>query len=125
MKAWVDPRTLQDFKDAKWLLMKVTRDAAELANFTYNSMVFDGDLAAQRRLGSYISVSKSAIAAGVPFSAEFTLANNTAVVLTAQDFVAIEMAKVQQVAEAFTHARGLRVQIEVATTAIEVEAVVW
>lgn len=122
-KQWIDPRTLTDLKAAKWAEIKRQRDLTEFAPLTYNAMVFDGDLDAQRRLTAYISVSKSAIAAGQPFSAEFTLADNTLVTLTAQDFVGIEMAKVQAVAEAFAHASALRLQIEAATSAAELDAV--
>ncbi len=124
-KQWVDPRTLDDHKSAKWKEIKRQRDVAEFATFTYNNMEFDGDLDAQRRLTAYISVSKSSIAAGQPFEAEFTLANNTNVTLTAQDFVGIELAKVQSVAAAFNHASALRAQIDAATTVQEVEDITW
>ena len=124
-KQWVDPRTLDDHKSAKWKEIKRQRDVAEFATFTYNNMEFDGDLDAQRRLTAYISVSKSSIAAGQPFEAEFTLANNTNVTLTAQDFVGIELAKVQAVAATFNHASALRDQIDAATTVQEVEAITW
>lgn len=125
VKQWQDPRTLQDLKDAKWAAIKQARDAAEFSTFTYNDMVFDGDLNAQRRLASYISVSKSAIAAGQPFSADFTLADNSPVTLSAQDFVGIELAKVQAVAAAFSHGAMLRNQIELATVVAELTSIAW
>ena len=124
-KQWIDPRTLNDLKLAKWAEIKRHRDTAEFATFTYNGMEFDGDLDAQRRLTAYISISKSAIAAGQPFAAEFILANNQVVMLTAQNFLGIELAKVQAVAAAFAHATALREQIEAATTAAELDALVW
>ena len=124
-KQWIDQRTLADFKAAKWAEIKRHRDTAEFATFTYNGMEFDGDLDAQRRLTAYISISKSAIAAGQPFAAEFILANNQVVMLTAQNFLGIELAKVQAVAAAFAHATALREQIEAATTAAELDALVW
>ena len=124
-KQWEDPRTLEDLQALKWAEIKQARTQAEFGPFIYNGMEFDGDLDAQRRLASYISVSKSAIASGVPFQAEFILADDSVVTLTAQDFVGIEMAKVQQVAAAFAHAVQLRAQIDAATTKEEVEAVVW
>ena len=124
-KQWVDPRTLDDHKSARWKEIKRQRDVAEFATFTYNNMEFDGDLDAQRRLTAYISVSKSSIAAGQPFEAEFTLANNTNVTLTAQDFVGIELAKVQAVAATFNHASALRDQIDAATTVQGVESITW
>ena len=124
-KQWIDQRTLADFKAAKWAEIKRHRDTAEFATFTYSGMVFDGDLDAQRRLTAYISISKSAIAAGQPFAAKFILANNQVVTLTAQNFVGIELAKVQAVAAAFAHAAALRLQIEAATTAAELDALAW
>ena len=124
-KQWIDPRTLSDLRAAKWAEIKARRDTAEFAVFTYNAMEFDGDLDAQRRLMAYISVSKSALAAGQPFTAEFTLANNSLVTLSAEDFIGIELAKVQAVAAAFAHAAALRLQIEAATTAAELDALAW
>jgi len=124
LKQWLDPRTLQDLRDAKWVDIKRGRDAAEFANFTYDGMEFNGDIDAWRRLGSYISVSKSALAASQPFSAQFTLANNAEVTMTALDFVNIEMAKVQAVAAAFTHGVTLRAAIETASAA-ELDAISW
>lgn len=124
-KQWQDPRTLQDLKDAKWAAIKQARDAAEFSTFTYNGLVFDGDLNAQRRLTAYISVSKSAIAAGQPFSADFTLADNSLVTLSAQDFVGIELAKVQAVAAVFSHGAMLRNQIELATVVAELTSIAW
>ena len=124
-KQWEDPRTLQDLKDAKWAAIKQARDAAEFSTFTYNDLVFDGDLNAQRRLTAYISVSKSAIAAGQPFSTDFTLADNSLVTLSAQDFVGIELAKVRAVAAAFSHGAMLRNQIELATVVAELTSIAW
>jgi len=103
---------LRSAKAAKWSEVKQARDAAELSTFTYGALVLDGDLDAQRRLAAYISVSKSALAAGQPFAADFTLTNNAQVTLSAADFVGIEMAKVQSVAAAFARATALRAQID-------------
>lgn len=105
--------------------IKALRDAAEFGTFTYNGMVFDGDVNAQRRLGGYISVSKSMLAAGQPYEQGFKLANNTWVTLSAQDFVNIEIAKVQQVANAFATAEALLMQIDAATTQEQMEAIQW
>jgi hypothetical protein len=124
-KQWEDPRTLSEIKAAQWALVKDGRSQAEFGQFTYNDMVFDGDLDAQRRLASYISIGKGALASNLPFQAGFTLVNNTEVMLTAADFVLIEMAKVTQVAAAFAQARRLREQIDAATTQAEVEAITW
>lgn len=124
-KAWVDPRTLDDLKTAKWEAIKRQRAAVEFGKFTYNGMEFDGDVNAQRRLMNLISVSKSALQAGTAFSTEFILADNSVVMLTAADFVAIEMVKIEQVAAAFAKAATLRAQIDSAGSAEEIQSLSW
>lgn len=124
-KQWEDCRSLQEHQAAKWTGIKQARDLAEFGKFTYNGMVFDGDVNAQRRLAGYISISKAAIAAGTAFEAPFTLANNTEVVLTAQDFVGIELAKVTAVATAFAQAAALRLQIDAVTSIGQLALINW
>lgn len=124
-RAWVDPRTLDDMKALKWAEIKQARDLAEYGEFVYNDMVFDGDLDAQRRLAGCISLSKSAIAAGEAFQTAFTLSDNTVVTLTAEDFVGIEVAKLQAVATAFSHASALRTQIQGTTSIAQLSLINW
>lgn len=122
-KQWEDPRTLSDFKLEKQAHLKKQRDEAEFGPFTYNGMTFDGDLDAQRRLSVLVSAAKSAIAAGYTFTKEFTLADNSVVQLTAEDFIGIEMAKLWQVDEAFQVYRAKKAAIEAATTLDDLEAI--
>lgn len=112
-------------RSAAWARIKLARDMAEFGTFTYNGMVFDGDVNAQRRLAGYISVAKTKLGAGEPYERMFKLANNSLVTLTAQDFVNIETAKVDQIAGAFAHAEVLRAQINSATTQEQLEAIQW
>jgi len=98
------------------------RDAIEFGPFTYNGMVFDGDLNAQRRLSILVSAAKSSVAAGFSFTKDFTLADNSVVQLTAEDFIGIEMAKLLQVDAAFQEHRQKKAAIEAATTLEELES---
>lgn len=113
----------ESVKREKTISLKQQRDSAEFGHFTYNGMVFDGDVDAQRRLSGVVSAAKSAIAAGQTFTKEFTLADNSVVQLTAEDFVGIEMAKIWQVDVAFQEYRLKKAAIEAATTLEELEAV--
>lgn len=122
-KQWEDPRTLSDFKLEKQEHLKKQRDEAEFGPFTYNGMTFDGDLDAQRRLSVLVSAAKSAIAAGYSFTKDFTLADNTVVQLSAEDFIGIEMAKLWQVDVAFQEYREKKARIDSATTLEELEAI--
>ena len=125
--AWIDPRTLADHQAAAWQRIKQRRDAEEFAPFTYGGYTWDGDAVAQRRLSPIISISKSAIAAGQPFSYPWKTENNLMVTLTAQDFVAMELAKVQQFGAAFIKAVGLYAQIyaDTTTTPEQLDAIQW
>lgn len=124
LKCWQDLRTLEDHKMEKIAKLKLDRDGQEFGPFTYNGMVFDGDADAQRRISVLVSVAKTALAMGNNFTKDFTLADNTVVQLTAEDFIGIEMAKVWQVDVAFQEYRLKRAAIEAATTLEELEAVV-
>lgn len=119
--AWV--LDIRKAREAFTASAKQQRDAAEFDPFTYNGMTFDGDVDAQRRLAGLVSAAKSAIAAGYTFTKDFTLADNTVVQLTAEDFIGIEMAKLWQVDAAFQEYRAKRAAIEAATTLEELEAV--
>ncbi len=124
-KTWEDVRDLAHMQLVKWNEIKKERSKVEFAPFTYDGMVFDGDAASQRRLAGYISVSKHLISSLTPFSADFTLANNQVVNLTAQDFIGIEQAKISDIAAAFAHANTLRTNIMAATTVEEVNSISW
>lgn len=124
-KTWIDPRSIQDIRNLQWETIKTERDRTEFGTFEYNGMIFDGDVNAQRRLNTYISISKSALLNNQPFSAQFILANNSVVELTSEDFVNIELAKANSVAAAFVKGTQLRQIIEAAHTKEEIKAVVW
>ena len=117
---------LTDFQKAKVYKrtsVKSWRDAQEFDTFTYNGMTFDGDVNAQRRLSGVVSAAKSAIAAGQTFTKKFTLADNSVVQLTAEDFIGIEMSKLWQVDVAFQEYRLKTAAIEAAATLEELEAI--
>lgn len=120
---WKDARTIADIKANKRATVKAVRDTLEFGPFTYNGMIFDGDADAQRRLSGVVSAAKSAIAAGQTFTKEFTLADNSVVELTAEDFIGIEMAKIWQVDVAFQEYRLKKDAIEAATTVAELDAI--
>lgn len=125
LRAWVDSRDLAWWKAWQWATIKSQRDAIEFGPFSYRGHVFDGDRDAQRRLTYCVTVSRQALATGSRFETHFVLANDSAVLLLATDFIAIEHAKGSQVLAAFATAIALRKRIEAATTIVDVQAVVW
>ena len=119
--SWVDPRTLQDHKDAKWFQIKQARTNAEYAGFTWDGSVFDSDATSQNRITGAVTLATL----GSAFTIDWILADNTARTLTQMDMIQVGVALGQHVAAQFSKGALLREAIEVATTQAEVEAVVW
>lgn len=120
-KQWFDPRTLQDLKDAKWAEIKAARSSAEYGGFTWDGSAFDSDAISQARIQGAVQLAGMA----PEFSIDWTLANNEVRTLSAADMLAVGAALGLHVATQFNRARVLREQIEVATTADAVAAIVW
>ena len=125
LKQWIDPRTLQDFKDAKWAEIKQHREAAENGGFVWDGSRFDSTPISQSRIQGAAQLATLAKINNQPFSIEWTLMNNGTRSLSADDMIAVGMALGAHINEQHVRARQLREQIEAATTPEEVEAVRW
>ena len=124
-KQWIDPRTLADLKATKWLEIKQARNQAEFGGFTWEGSTFDSDLISQSRIQGAAQLATLALMNSQPFSIEWVLADNSTRVLTAQDMLAVGTAIGTHIATQHSKARLKRNEITLATTATEVEAVVW
>ena len=120
-KQWIDPRTLSDLQVAKWEQIKRARANAEFGGFTWDGSPFDSDAISQSRIQGAVQL--AAMAPG--FTIDWTLANNSVRNLSAADLAAVGVALGLHVGTQHAKARVLRAQIEAATTADEVDAVVW
>ena len=120
-KQWVDPRTLDDHKVAKWAQIKRDRDEAEFGGFTWDGSPFDSDAISQSRIQGAVQL--AAMAPG--FTIDWTLANNSVRNLSAADLANVGAALGMHIAAQHAKARTLRSQIEAATTVAEVDAVTW
>lgn len=124
-KAWVDQRSLDDVKAAKWTEIKAAREAIEYGSFTWDGSTFDADPVSTSRIMGAFALALAAQAAGQPYSQDWTLADNTTRTLSAADMLTVGAALGARVAGAFATASTLRAQIEAATTIEEVEDVTW
>lgn len=120
-KTWIDPRTLQDHRDAKWEQIKASRNATEFGPFTWDGSIFDGDTKSQNRISGAVQM------AGLSptFSTEWTLADNTVRILNASQVIQVGIALAQHVDTAYAVARTLRNQINTAPTPDEVAVINW
>lgn len=113
------------YRAKTWERIKAARDAAEQAGFVYNGMRFDSDRVSVGRIGNAVTLAMLAQMFGQPFSEDWTLADNSVVTLDAIGMMAVGMACGQYVGPIFNRARVLREQIAAATTADQLDAIVW
>lgn len=120
-KAWV--LDMSSARRAVWDSVKAARNGREFGPFTWGGHVFDGDIDAQRRINLAVLGAQVALAAGQPWSVDWTLADNSFVTLSASDMVGVAEAMGTSINAAHEWARGLRIQIDAASTIEELEAV--
>ena len=120
--SWVDPRTLDMLKDQHWLDIKEERSRREYAGFAWDGSTFDSDAISQSRIQGAVQLANIGPAA---FSIDWTLADNTVRTLSGADMVAVGLALAQHINGLHVISRGLRAQIDAATSVAEVESVVW
>ena len=126
-KAWEDPRTLQDLKDAKWEEAKRWREAATVAPLLATRFgVFDGDAAGMDNIKSTVlGLREAAVIGAAPATVTWTLNDNSTVDLTPVEFSEIAAMLLARGDAAHQRARVLRDQIEAATSQADLEAVQW
>jgi hypothetical protein len=121
---WTPPVPLDVMKIAKWEAVKAERDRLEAGGFEYLDRVFDSDPTSVIRLTVAVAAARTAIAAGqTGLSFAWTLADNTVATLTADEFIGLPLALAANADTLHQHARGLREQINAATTAEEISAI--
>lgn len=119
---WEDPRTLAQMKAHKWAEIKAARAAAEDGGFTWDGSIFDSDMASNLRISGAVQLAQIV---GGAFSIDWTLADNSVRTLSAAQMVAVGVAAGQHVATQRAIGRGLRTQINSATTPQDLEVIVW
>ena len=124
-RTWIDLRALSDVKAARWAAIKVARDAAITKPLVTPYGTFDATPVAQKSITDAVLMLQTLQAMGTPETIDFTLANNTTVTLTTEQMVNVGLLLGAQTQAAYTMGRGLRVQIEAATSIAQVEAITW
>ena len=120
-KQWEDPRTLADLKAAKWGEIKQARSQSEYVGFTWDGSTFDSDATSQNRITGAVTLAQMSTA----FSIDWVLADNSVRTLNQVDMLQVGAALGNHVAEQFSKGIAYRTAVEEATTAEEIQAVVW
>lgn len=119
---WVDPRSIEDLQNAAWERIKAGRDAAEYGGFDWQGLRFDSDEVSQRRITGAVQLATMNPA----FSIDWTLADNSAAALDAEQMQAVGVALGLHVNAQHTRARELRSQILAPDiTPQALEAITW
>ncbi len=118
-------KTLAELKAEKQFEITAARNGAEMAGFQYLGETFDSDMLSVQRIGIAAQAANAAIAAGQPFALGWGAKNNVIVNMTAAQVAGMPVALATAAVALHEKSRLLKAQIEAATTAAEVEAVVW
>jgi hypothetical protein len=118
---WRDWRNLDKKKADKWTEIKAKRDEHE-KKFKWDYVLFDSDLVSQSRVQGAVA---QAQLQGDAFSIVWTLADNTVRTLSATDMIAVGACMGEHITAVHANARARRDEINKATTAEEIEAIVW
>lgn len=120
---WVETENLADAQDQAWEQVKAARAAAELAPFAFDGGMYDVDTA--RISGAALNALMAQLA-GVPFSIDWTLADNTVRTLDGAQMQALGVALAHHIGTAFATARAMREAIAAAPSpAAAYEAAAW
>lgn len=120
-KTWVDLRTLDEHKAAKWASIKSAREGAEFGPFTWDGSVFDANVTSQQRIAGAVQMASLSAS----FSVNWTLNDNTVRLLSNSQMIAVGTALAYNVSILHQKSRSLREKIDAATSVAEVDAIAW
>jgi len=122
---WTDPRSLDELKAAKWAEIKAAREVANSGPKVTSFGTFDATPEDRANIAAVVAIGQTAAKHGYPSGVNFTLADNTRVAFTLDQFENAAMQVGAQVQANFDKADTLRKQIDAATTAAELDLIVW
>lgn len=124
-QAWQDPRTLADLKADKWAEVKQARETALAAPLVTPFGVFDADEKGSANIIKSVLLANNLAALGYPVAIDFTLADNTQVVLDAPAMVQVGLLLAGREQTIRAHATVLRGQIDAADSPEALETFAW
>lgn len=122
---WEDLRSLVQLQDTQWELIKAQRVVYVDSPLLTPYGVFDCDPASRSSITDAVILLQTLAGMGQTPTIDFTLADNTVVVMGLESMVTVGLLVGQRVQEGFTIGRLKRDAIYAATTKEEIEAVVW
>ena len=124
-KQWIDPRSLQDFKDAQWEQVKLQRNNIEFSVFKFQGVYYDCDRVSQSRIQGAVQLASIALANNQTVVQEWTTADNSVVSLNATDLLNLGLQLGLFVNKVHDYGRVLRARIDAADSSLDVQEVLW
>ena len=121
----VPERTLEQVKLDQRQQINSRRDTLEQSGFPYLGKNIDSNPVSVQRITVSVQAAQAAIAAGQPFSVNWTCQNNEVLTLDAAQMLGMPAALAIYANTIHQHARDKKALIDAATTVAEVEAVTW
>ena len=110
----------------KWADIKAERDRLECGGFDMPGIGrFDSDADSRARIVGAVTAAKIAKDASQPFNVEWTLADNTAVMLDADQVISVGFAMLTHITSTHEKSRNLRSAIVAAEDAESLDAITW
>lgn len=122
---WVDLRDLTAAKADRRTLIRAAREADELGGFVWSASTIASDAASQRRILSAMACAIVAQRDATTIAIDWPLADGSYRAMDEDDLVALGQALFAHIADMMAAERVALDDIAAATTAAEVEAVVW
>lgn len=109
----------------KWMQIKRARDAFEFGSFIWNDHTFDSNPISQQRIQGAAQLAMVSQSMSQPFEFNWTLADNSVVVLNGEEMIQVGMVMGAHIGSAHEKSRLLKAQIDAASTAEQVELIHW
>ena len=116
---------MEKTKRQKYMEIKRSRNQQEFSTFTFEGNTYDCNQISQQRIGLSVQEAMYCMSAGIPFSKDWTLADNTVTALTAQQMIGVALAMSQYTNYAHARSRMLRKQIALAETVENIADISW
>ena len=124
-KQWIDPRSLQDFKDAQWEQVKLQRNNTEFSTFTFRGIEYDCNEVSRARIQGAVQLASIALTNEMPYSYDWTVADNSTVILDGISMVQLGLALGAFTNNLHVYAKSLRNQIYGTEDKAIIESIEW
>lgn len=117
--------SISELKAIKIEAINAERDLREVSGFTYLGKVFDSDERSTDRIQIAALAAQAAITTGNEYSVNWTTADNSVITLDAPGVLGMVVAFAQHGSQLHETAKTLKAQAASATTAAQLEQIVW